>query len=407
MNDNSLLEARPEHANNYHFLRFALATAVLLSHSFELLGRLDPFARLFGPGNRLGATAVAGFFLISGCLIAASWERRPHLPTYLAKRCRRIVPGFVGAFLVSVLVVGPLGGNPRYWSEFSVGRSGKALLTFNAPVTPSVFLGQLCPLVNGSLWTIRYELACYLVVAALGLVGMFRARWAVLSLTVLVLAVYLVQCPTGILELGQGEPLLNLLVPVPRLLGCFLVGVCVHLYSVRFTGPGCWIATCAFLVANQFGFTATQAAIPLAGGYLLFAVAHLPSRLLRAWNGWPDISYGLYLYAWPIQMLLVQRFPAISPMKLFVASFALSILAGTVSWYGVERWFVRTRPRSGGLGSDPGGGLRLVPADRAFVEERLGDGIESMQQAVPLGVGDLEGKGLGRARVGVNGQGRG
>ena len=120
---------RPAHANKFNFLRFAPAGAVVLEHAFELLRERDPFERLFGHGGRLGVSAVSGFFLISGSLIVASWQRSPSLRHYLARRCRRINPGFAVAYLVSALIVGPLGGNPHHWTEFAehdaflVGRS--------------------------------------------------------------------------------------------------------------------------------------------------------------------------------------------------------------------------------------------------------------------------------------------
>ncbi len=343
MQRDSLTRADSEYPNNFTFLRFALATGVLLSHSFELLRATDPLSLWLGAGSRLGATAVDGFFLISGSLILGSWTRSRNLASFLNKRCRRIVPGFVVAFLVSVLLVGPLGGNSAYWSELSLAQTLKGLLSLNAPVTPSVFAGQVAPLVNGTMWTIRYEAGCYVALAVLGVAGLATRRRLMLTLAVVAVLGYLLQCPTGVLELGQGGPILQLLVPVPRLLGCFLIGACVHLFAVRFTGPGCLLAIVALLGASRLGFTATQGAILLAGGYLLFALAEFPARVLRAWNGWPDISYGLYLYAWPIQMLLVSWFPSLRPLGLFAVSFALSVLAGIVSWYGVERWFVPPR----------------------------------------------------------------
>ena len=321
---------------------------MILSHAFQLLSRGDPLGWLLGPGVRLGDLAVDGFFLISGCLIVASWQRNPNLGRYLGHRFARIYPGFVVAYLISALIVGPIGGNPRYFSEFSPAATFWAILTLKRPVTPPVFAEQAVgKFVNASMWTIRYEMICYLLVAALGLLGLFRRRRLTLALAFGVLGVYLADCQWNLFERFATLPASSHFAPAARLFSFFLAGACVTLYAdtIRFTGPGMLVAAILFVVANRFGPAATQAAILFAGGYLLFGLAYLPSRPLRASNGWPDLSYGIYLYSWPIQVLMIHWWPSISPMVLFLASLLLCLPAGAASWFGVERRFLRSGHR--------------------------------------------------------------
>ncbi len=334
-------------ANNFQLLRFALAITVIWSHSFELRGgRPAPgFGRL---GINLGSLAVNGFFLLSGYLITQSWARDPRLGVFLAKRVRRIYPGFLVAFLVSVAVFGPLGAADRstYWTSLSWGSTVVGALTLTTPETPPVFAPIVPPLVNGSLWTIRYEFGCYLVIAVLGSLGGVRRRVVVAGLAGLVGLAAAIEGWTG--PLAAGGPGAALLTPVPRLLTYFLVGSCFSLFRDRLewtrsprAALGCGIALVAAWWADR---AVGQAVFPLLGGCLLFATAF--ARLGPTWgsvNRWPDFSYGLYLYAWPVEGLLYHRWPTLVPVAGFLLTLPLAAALGLASWYGVEQPATRGR----------------------------------------------------------------
>ena len=333
-----------QHANNFQFLRFLLAALVLVAHAYEMLGYYHPFGAWFGVGNQLGAMAVNGFFLISGYLISASWIRRRSLGDYIGKRCWRIYPGFTVAFVLTLALTGPLAGFPAgpYWSKIPLRQNLFALLTLSIPSGPENFGSGLAGQLNLSMWTIRYEFACYLAVVGLGAAGLFARRGRLLALTILAIGIYLAQLSLLPPDLDAGR-IFKHLGPVPRLLSFFLVGACYQLYPVRFTRLGCLLAAAVWAVGHSLGPVADQAASLIGGGYFVFGLAFLPSRFLRAWNRLPDVSYGLYLYGWPIQILLIRWFPAITPGALFGAALALGLAAGAASWYGVERQFLRTR----------------------------------------------------------------
>ena len=119
-------------------------------------------------GIPLTQLAVGVFFVISGYLISGSWERRPQLPRYLTNRVLRIIPGLFLVVVVSAFVLGPLVTTLAAGDYFTDGGTysylRNAVLIPNYAL-PGVFAGNPFPgAVNGSLWTLPAEFACYLVV---------------------------------------------------------------------------------------------------------------------------------------------------------------------------------------------------------------------------------------------------
>ena len=110
-------------------------------------------------------------------MIANSWEREPRWSTYLKKRVLRIYPGFVVAYLLSVLVVGAVGADndTAYFNNLHLGLMAREMLLLHDPSTSATFEGSYYDVVNGPLWTIQYEFLCYLMVMALGLAGVLAS----------------------------------------------------------------------------------------------------------------------------------------------------------------------------------------------------------------------------------------
>src|SRR5262245_9967431 len=180
--------------NNFDFIRFALATFVVFSHSSHALNRgdhdLDPLLGLTWNQERLGNLAVNGFFAISGCLVTASWERSARALDYFRKRVLRIYPGFVVAWLVCILVVAPLSG--LAWADYAANiRPGWWLLKIvllrgfgDVYVFPNNPMHSL----NTVLWSIPVEFACYILVAVVGALGILGRRRFILAMNAVVLA---------------------------------------------------------------------------------------------------------------------------------------------------------------------------------------------------------------------------
>lgn len=316
-----------------------LALMVLLAHAPELIDgnrSRELLSIMFRNNFSFGEIAVGGFFILSGFLISKSWHDQPRPSVFIDKRVRRIFPGFIVASLVSACVIGPMGAQSisRYIADFHPLAFAWGVVTLSLPVIPPVFAGQPYPYVNGAIWTIPIEFSCYLGVLAIGLVGGFR-RPVCLIVTTLLLVSMLQHagfCPAWLAPLH------------PDLAAFFAVGCCYHVFKDRISlTPKKAAGASAVLLIGLFSYRWHHLAFALAGSYLLFFFAFTPIPLLANFGKLPDVSYGLYLYGWPIQKLMIWFYPGISPWMLFVASAVTAIGVGWASWHLVEKHFIRSK----------------------------------------------------------------
>jgi peptidoglycan/LPS O-acetylase OafA/YrhL len=335
--------------NNFDFLRFFLASLVLVSHSFPLLegDNTNEALMVITRGQvTAGEVAVSGFFILSGFLIAQSWENSRTPGSYFKKRALRVYPGFLVAVLVSALVIGPLiASNPgEYWRQFSPIRFLASALNLELRL-PEVFTNLPHPGVNGSLWSIRYEFCCYIGVAALGGIHALRNRSWTLAAFITALGLYAGQLygnqtiPGSSLSFLFGYPDFW-----PRLGASFLAGVVFYLYRDRighsfrlFVGS---LAALGFFAA-VYQLKALPLALPVFGTYVLFYLAYLPNPWLHGFARRGDVSYGIYLYAFPIQQVLVRYCGgSLHPATLALLAFPVTGLCACLSWYLVEKRFM-------------------------------------------------------------------
>lgn len=341
--------------NLFDFLRFFLAALVIFSHSFAMLYQgyqsYDPLLHWTGQ-LAFGGWAVDGFFLISGFLITQSWERSKRPIDFAEKRVLRILPALVVVLLVTVFVIGPLATtlplttyflSPRTYAYF--GFMG----TVNLHITdtlPGVFThNPLGTRVNGSLWTIRCEAICYILVALLGLMQVYRRRVLVLLASVLAAVVMAVR---------WHHPLLGGFTDSFRVTVFFLWGMTFYLYRDRIPHSRVLLGlTLAGLVLADLAGVLTYVLPPL-GGYALFYVAFSPAFGMQRFAKHGDFSYGLYLYAFPVQQLLVTHFrPLWNAGTLTIAAFVVAGACAVGSWHLVEKkWLKQKRSPSRPLPSE-------------------------------------------------------
>jgi peptidoglycan/LPS O-acetylase OafA/YrhL len=340
------------HLANFDVLRLLFAVFVIFSHSFGLLGLADPLEAVVHVTN-LGALGVDGFFLISGYLITRSWVNDPSAGRFLARRILRLYPGFLVASAVSVLLVGPLGAHAsEYFRELDLRVFLRGLLLLHDPQTPRVFAGTSVESVNGALWTISFEFRCYLLVMVCGWLRLFSRRRAVLAITLVIGALISyatpVFGPTDSQHLLFGLKALRVSDFMAWFVALFLTGSCFFLFRdrIRYTTAGLVVAF-AVLAAALFFTDWLRVGLLLAGAYVIFGLASMPAwRATRA-TRYVDLSYGMYLYGWPVQKLLNWYWPHITPWLMFVAATLLSAGLAGLSWRFVERPAMRLRPAAG------------------------------------------------------------
>lgn len=358
-------------ANNFDFLRFLFAAIVIFSHSFALcgVGKSEPLSVLSGGQTYTAEIAVDGFFVISGFLITASWLRRPKWSEYLQKRVLRIYPGFLVVCLLCAFLVGPIGAvSPHvYFHQFQSGPFLRHLVLLDKLTLPPTFSQNFVPNeVNGSLWTIKIEFEFYLMTALLGTFGLFRRRVLVLAFAAACLLL-----ETALSLPGISVSLPDTLTSHLRFLNYFLAGMVCFLYRDKISFGAWGAAAAALVLAVGTATHALGAVMALPVVYLILAAAFSPAVRLHRFAQTQDISYGLYLYAWPIQQLLVQHFDALhSPWSLFLIALPLTALAATLSWHLIEKPCLRFKPNSLSRGG------RAVQADEELPAHRAGVALE-------------------------------
>jgi peptidoglycan/LPS O-acetylase OafA/YrhL len=327
-----------ERNNNFNLLRFLAATVVIFSHSYALTGHStdEPLLRWSDGATYFGLIGVTVFFIISGFLVSKSFVERGTLGAFAAARALRIYPGLIAAVLFSVVLAGALSTVP--WTEFLADPETHRFVTRNSLgwniryVLPGAFLDNPYPrAVNGSLWSVPIELSMYVGCAIAGVLTLLNKRvW----FNVAFIAVFVIFSarPDWFVFFPK--------VPVAyvRLLTlAFWLGALawVNRDSIPLSP---WAAGAAILVLaiNPADIVHGPASLVLVA-YALLTFALHPTFRFAAFNRIGDYSYGLYVYAFPIQQALVHVQRDLGPLALFGTAFVLTLLVAIASWHGVEK----------------------------------------------------------------------
>lgn len=315
--------------NNFTLLRFILAWSVLIGHSFPISANgSDPISMLLLPYEWIGSIAVSGFFAVSGYLVTASFTQRGAVP-FIASRVLRLYPAVIVYSLVAILLIGPLCSSvpvSQYFHSDPWANMWNATLwewKYNLPYVFShnPFAGAT----NGSSWTLPVELRCYVLVLFLGFFGAFDTRIRANAALMLLLAITYFN-PVSLPLFDQSS---NFASP----LTCFLLGSLA--WVNRSALPLNWVLAVAALigpfVAVKIGYF--EYVFPLCLTYLLFIFAYRLRHFDMDRLG--DISYGVYIYAWPIQQMVWR--PGQSAYMNIVLSTAIVFPLAYLSWRLVEK----------------------------------------------------------------------
>jgi peptidoglycan/LPS O-acetylase OafA/YrhL len=341
----------PEHRrNNIDALRLILALLVLFSHSYPLgLGTEDSEPlKWFSRGQMtLGTLAVDCFFILSGYLVSQSWERSRGTWSFLKKRASRIYPGYIVAVAFCVWVVVPLASpdGAAAYSWATLLENSWRMLLMRGFVAPAAFATNPARYaVNGSLWSLPFEFWCYIGVLVLGWTTLMRrGRWLLGLFAATILLHFVFEWR----DWSSGAKVLGVIFGVPRiwarLLPLYLAGVVAYRYRARLAlhGRGALAALLGFAVASKVPYGLVFA-MPTLGAYLLLYLAFTSEWRWHNAAARGDFSYGIYLYAFPVQQLIVHTIGhKVDPYFLFALATPPTLVCGVLSWYLVERRFLR------------------------------------------------------------------
>ena len=325
-----------ERNNNFNLLRFLAATVVIFSHGYALTGHAteEPLRRWSGGATYLGLLAVAMFFIISGFLVSKSFVERRTIGAFAAARALRIYPALVAATLLSVVLAGA--SSTVAWKEFLVDPQtglfavNNSLGLYIKYTLPGAFVDNPFPrAVNGSLWSVPIEISMYVVCAlAGGLTLLYRRAW--FNIVFIAGFVLFTVLPNWWVIYPK--------VPNARLLAlAFAVGALAWVNRDAIPlSPSAAAVALLLLAINPGELLGSPFALVLLA-YVLLTVALHPKLRFAAFNRIGDYSYGLYVYAFPIQQALVALKGDLNPFGLFAMAFASTLPVAMASWHGMEK----------------------------------------------------------------------
>jgi peptidoglycan/LPS O-acetylase OafA/YrhL len=337
-----------EHAksrdNNFTLLRLMAALTVVLVHSAPVLGLLtpEPDFLLAHIGRELGPIALDWLFVTSGFLVTASLFQRGDLNHFLWARGLRLYPGLWVCLPLTVFILAPLlsrmpakdyYASKETWTYFW---RGMTLLNGIRYMLPGVFeTNPLKGQFNGSLWTLPVEVRMYLYCAVGWLAFSWRPSLRVPALKIVAPVVALVLYVSILRRFSQGIEINNVDVAILM----FFMGA--TLYFWRDTTSLSWAGLVALpllvagaaLVDRGLAF----AVYLLCSAPFLLHLAYLPGGKIRKVNDWGDYSYGIYIYAFPVQQTLALFFPRMPLAAMVLGSGAITWAIAWCSWRLVER----------------------------------------------------------------------
>lgn len=325
--------------NNFNLIRMIAASGVLVSHAFPIALGVEarqPFQA--ATGYTLGWIGVAVFFAISGYLITRSFDRKSRIENWVSARIARLFPALIVVSVLIAFLYGPAFTTLSPGEYFSRGQTysyvprNVTLVSLQYDL-PGVFADHPYPrAINGSLWTLLHEVACYFGVFMVGIAGALASRRLFAVVCLLYAGAYILTGLPWVAEHLPDKALSLRLLSYP-----FVIGMALYVWRDRVRLS--WLAAAALAMLSA-ALRATPLFEPVfvaAIAYATFVLAYLPRGALRGYNRLGDYSYGMYVYAFPVQQAAIALAGPMSPAMNIAIAFPITLLFAILSWYWVEK----------------------------------------------------------------------
>lgn len=324
------LTATKGYSSGWDYLRLVLAAGVIVVHSLPLSHGIAARWEIPTPLMVFAQVILPMFFALSGFLVAASLLRVP-IPNFIGLRVLRIFPALVVEVVLSALILGPLltplplaeyFANEWFWAYF---RNVYGDIHYTLP---GLFMNNPYPnVVNGSLWTVPFELECYIVLVVLGILR-FNRHWALMLAVTLAGSAYL-----WFNHVGEG---IESFIYGRLLVVYFLAGVTI--YAMRSFLPlrGDLFVACAVLALAGTMQKELLYISPLAVAYCTAWIGLQTPKKVPAIFFKGDYSYGIYLYGFVVQQVFAQLVPSHWVVNSILSLIGVSLFAA-FSWHFIEK----------------------------------------------------------------------
>jgi len=335
--------------NNFNLIRFIAASLVLFSHSFALsLGgsEFEPLKTTIG--MTWGMIAVDVFFITSGFLITNSFLTRNKLLSYAWARLLRIYPALIVATVFCVLVLGVWFTKHTIYEYIMDTQTHKyfvknSTLFFGTSYSlPGVFIETpFKSTVNGSIWTLPYELKMYVILAVILCFVTYMSKWIkflTIKNALLVIGVFSV----GLHLFNHFHTIFS--ANFVRFFSMFFIGSAFFTWSdkvvlsSKFAIFGLPLLIIVSINKDIF-FVIYNLLLP----FLVFYLAYIPSGKIRKFNRIGDYSYGIYIYAFPVQQSIAATIPNVSVSTMIILSFIVTLFLAILSWHLIEKRFLKMK----------------------------------------------------------------
>lgn len=323
-------------SNNLHFIRFIAALAVILSHALSIThpgGSVEFFNTITDGVLSLGGISVSVFFVAGGFLIAKSASKRNTFGKYFSARVKRIFPPLAFTVVACILLLSFV-SRLSFIQYFTSLETYKYLLNaFLVPVheLPGVFENNFDTTVNGALWTLPVEFICYIACFIFYKLKLMDKKKFVFTIPLAVIFAFSEVFLPGILA-SMVRPML-----------LFYIGMLFFLYQeyIDFKLSYSLIALGGLIIA--FALKVCNVGMYLFFPYLLFAVSfglkQLPDFLGKLGN----YSYGIYLWGFPAQQILINFFGEMNPWLNFIFASLIAITLGIITNLLTEKPFEKRK----------------------------------------------------------------
>lgn len=318
--------------NNLDVFRVIAAVMVIYGHANAFLpgeGRGDIVAR-FLPFDYSGSLAVKLFFFLSGLVVTNSLIEKD-VYQFVASRFFRLWPALTVVLVAWAFVIGPIVSTNSFYEYFTNPQVYEyvfhGLIMDIRYDLPGVFQGGPTNAVNGSLWSIPFEVYAYIVLVAVFLLDAINSKPLMVVFFLVIVIDPIVGNKLLFTWLPQ-NPEVNLLAP------CFAFGSLFAVFkdSIKINFK-CLAGACVVFYlfrASLYNFYLFYAA------FFYFIVFVSSRAWMLKFKPRFDVSYGMYLWGWPVQQIMAQNFQPLGVLFNQISSVIIAALLGYVSWRCIE-----------------------------------------------------------------------